>query len=373
MMDRLAYLICMAVSFLFMYSVCGVSSDGHYKKLSLRAMNFFLVFLCLYWALIIGLQNGTGTDYYTYYNMFKNGCPGYYHRIHEYGFFYIADFIGAHMHPQWAYFFLALIQSIGFCIFFKYGKFERPDFFLLVYFTCATSFINSTNALRQFSAMYIFLAGIILLRDKKYIGYVLTIIVAYFFHISAIYLLALLIGRFWFVIKSKWILIAELSVSLVICFVGMDGILNWIAQFTPYKDYIGSSFATTGNRTDFLNIATKLIYIPFFIHLLFLEYDDTDYNSRFFINLGFFCFCIKMMGMSSYYISRFAYHFDTLAYIPLYYYLLWIRRCSMKKEIKLLMYFILLSVMLGPFVAKTCFFPVREYDYHSILSPFFSY
>lgn len=372
MIDRLAFFLCMASSFLFLYSACGVSESGNARKVSRGALNFFLVFLCLYWSLLIGLQYYAGADYPTYYKMFLDGCPGYYFRTREYGFFYLADFVASHFHPQVAFFLIALIQSICFCIFFKYANFERPDLFILVYFTCATAFINSTNGLRQSTAMYIFLIGILFLRDKKYIAYVLTLLIASIFHTSVLYLLVLLVGRFWFTFKNKWIIILELGVSIVICFVGMDDLLNYVAQFTRYRTYIGSSYATTGNRVDLINILTKLIYVPFYVHLLFLDYSEMDKKNLFLVNIGFFCFCIKLMGMSSYYICRFAFHFDVVAYLPMYFYMLSLKKSSMKKEIKLLLYFILLCVMICPFVAKTCFFPVREYAYRSILTPFFN-
>jgi hypothetical protein len=149
---------------------------------------------------------------------------------------------------------------------------------------------------------------------------------------------------------------------------GVDNIVTTLVKRTSYSSYLSSFYFLEQNRVSFINIFTKVIYIPFYLRLLqWLSSHKQNDKDEFIIKLGVIFYCFRLVAMSSFFLMRFAMYFDLLAYIPLYYYLKeLIQHNSRKKWKRMLELFVFLAIIIGLWLLKIIVFPIKEYSYNSI-------
>ena len=251
-----------------------------------EAYKFILFVPAMCWLLLQEMQYYVGSDYPTYYSLFRTNNTGLYQKNYEYGFVFICDIIEKlNLPAQSGFFIIAFIDIFFFCLFITKFNFQRLDIFLLIYFCCATSFINQLNALRQYAAMNIFLLAFYYLYKKQVIKFLILILLACMFHRSAIILTLLYPLRILFNKDSKYLLIFEIFAGIIICIKGIDFIIIRIVQFTPYVHYLNSEYFLESNLASFLNTVTKLIYVPFYLRALKFY---SQFNIQLYIRSNFF-------------------------------------------------------------------------------------
>lgn len=363
----MAYVFCALYSVFLIYFLIG-QYQTKTVLLEKSAYSFILLFPAAYWILLLGLQYYVGTDYPAYYMLFRTNRTGLYKGNKEYGFVLVCAIIEKLGLPaQSGFFIISFIDVLFFCLFFTKFHFHRPDLFLLIYFCCATSFINQMNALRQYVAMNVFCFAFYFLYKKKPIKYLLCILFASVFHRSAILLAVFYPMRMLFKRNSKRLCFVELLLGILFSFKGLDSVIIWFVGFTPYRYYLDSIYFLERNQAGFTNMLTKLIYIPFFIGAI-RHMDSYSAKDRFLVHSGIFFFSIKLMSMSSFFLRRFAMYFDLLSYLPLYVYLvLLISGGKSKSSVKVFELFLFLCVVIVPYLLKTVVAPSGEYLYQSII------
>lgn len=363
----MAYVCCTLYSFFLFYFLVGNYQN---KSLSLtcKAFKFILFFPAFYWLLLLGMQYYVGTDYPTYYKLFETNKTGLYQNSFEYSFVFICNFINKlNLPPQTGFLIISFVDVLFFCLFLLKFDFKRPDLILLIYFCCATAFVNQQNALRQYAAMNIFLFAFYYAYKRKLFKFLFLILFASTFHKTAILLIVIYHFARFFRKQNKKLYIIELFVGVLFCFKGIDSLVVWFVKFAPYAFYLNSDYFLDGNRKSILNIATKLVYFPFFLRSIkFSKYFSE--KEKFLFHSGICFYSIKLVSMSSFFLGRFAMYFDVLAYLPLYLYFVYlIKDKSVKKYSKVFELFIFLCVVIGPYLLKTVVSPVGEYLYKSIL------
>lgn len=373
-LNRFAYVGCALYAVFIFYNARITKEKSINLTFSKGAKTFLLLILVVYWTLLLGLQDNVGTDYPNYYRYFDTGDTGLFYRNKEYGFLIIANFIArCNWDPQVGFIIFSCIESLCFVAFLLQMRIEKIELFLFIYFCCGTSFINSQNALRQYAAMYVFLLAIHYLIKKaslkNIIMFVIVVIVASLFHRSAILLLTFYLVKPLLKVNNKRIWMLALIISIVICVKGIDTLVVAFVRNTPYKSYLDSAYFLEGNRRNMVNIITKLIYVPFYFHYLMRGYSELRNDRyKYLVNIGYICFCFKIMSMSSFFLARFALYFDCLGYIPLYFYFRWLlENNKMHNGNRILVLLIFVCIIVGPFMLKTLAFPKNEYLYKSII------
>ena len=363
------YLGCSVFSvFLFIVARYAVIAKWRFS-LSPESNRALLILPFICWIVLIGSQYNVGTDYVAYYSFFKTGNVELYWFKKEYLFAIIAESIYKYrLNPQVGFFVFAFLQMGGLCVFINKYHFKRYDLFLFVYFYCATVFINQMNTLRQYTAMYVILFAMIYAYKRSFIKYVFCILLAAMFHQSALFLFPFYFLNFLFKKYSLKLFFLYILFTFICLRIGLDFVLIKIVEKTIYSFYLESVFFLEGNKRSVFFLVTKLIYLPFYIRLFLLHLNLSE-KERYFIHLGFFCYCIKLISMSSFFLGRFAMYFDLISYIPLYYYMVCLVKKNryIEKKYRVFELFIFVCACIVPYILKTLVFPSNEYVYQSVL------
>lgn len=368
----MTYCIVLLYSFTFLYIFSG-NYKNNIARINEKALNFILSIPAFLWLIVLGTQYYVGTDYPTYYKYFDSGIDlGLYLVKKEYLFYWLSYFIYKSIFPaQTGFFLFSFIQVFFLCKFLLKMKTDRLDIFIIVYFCCATCFYNQMNALRQYTAMAIFLYSIFFILERKLIKYCACIFFAAMFHISALFLIVLYPFYFLFNLKSGKLYRLFLFLSLLLMYKGIDSLVTFFVAKTSYSFYLNTFYFLEQNRKSFKNIITKLIFFPFYLRVIYwFPVYIKDYTNRdvFLIKLGIIFYGIKLIAMSSFFLSRFSMYFDLIAYVPLYYYLReLIRHNTIKKWQRMIELLLFLSISLGLWFVKVIIAPSGEYAYQSVL------
>mgnify|MGYP002854845330 CR=1 FL=1 len=272
----MTYILLFGFCFFLFYFAAMQSSEQKadvvvFRQISPKGKKFLLFLCCLYMILVLGLQYYVGTDYPAYYGYFDRGTNlALYIRKKEFLFYVIATFIWLSPLPaQTGFFVFGAIQVFFLYKFITKLKFERYDLFFLIYFTCATCFYNQMNALRQFTAMAIFLYAFTFLQEKKILPYIFFVLIASLIHNSAILLLILYPVKKLFSLRNYKFYIVFLFICIPLMIKGLDSIITLFVQKTSYASYLTSSYFLEDNRKGFINILTKFVFFPFYLRTIY--------------------------------------------------------------------------------------------------------
>jgi hypothetical protein len=379
----MTYSICAIVSVFILYYIEHNQGkvnkfgafDQVYSSISGRmALLFFFAILVVYWTLIIGLQYETGTDYVTYREIFSSiNRAKFYSNNFELLFYYIALFlINNKINPQFGFIIIGFIQ---FCCFFWFISKIRIKYyylFIFLYFFVSVAFYNQTNVIRQYTAVYIFLMAIYFMYSRKLVPYLICILIAGLFHISAFLLVPVYFFR-GVLLKCKHY-IFMIVVSFIISIFGIDKLITFVIPFIGknYAHYLTSAYGTTD--IQLINRLTKYIFIPFYLLSIKSRRNLIDSKDIFFYNLGFVSFCIKIGSLSSPLLSRFAYYCEILTIFPLFYLLIYLfkgGKQSSYREERFFALFVFLFMSFSLLFVKLLLFPIGEYAYKSVFSRYF--
>lgn len=326
----------------------------------------FLLPIWIIWLVICGSQDGVGTDYYSYYNIFSNPNETlftYYYK-QEYFFAWIVEFINYFKLPAQTGFFIFYL--IGFLVIIKIStKLHHNTFFIfiLLFIAYSTAFNNQLNGLRQYIALYWGTLSVILLYNKNgIIKFLVCIAIACMFHSSSLlYMPFIFFKYFKNKISYKFCIIFLLS-SIVFSFVGS---YNWIWNnlnfIIPikYMHYIGGDFDTSHGLSK---MVTKLIFLPFYYYSLYLIKDKKLIGFDLYLfQVGFISYCIRLFFMDNIILNRIGVSFILISIFPIYYLL---RYLYINKSFK--KFHIISLFFIAFYLLKVIVFPNQEYLYNSI-------
>lgn len=324
-----------------------------------------LVPVILLYTFIIGFQYEVGSDYKNYYEIFTNmERLNYYYKTKEYLFYYLVLFcykLG--IKGQGVFIVISFIQNNIFFLtlyLLKKRKVEiKYSIFIFLFLTIIGSFFMQMNLIRQYLSIYTLFFSILYLLDGKKIKFVLLVIIASFFHKSAIiflpiYILRKLLKRRY--LKSKYYIL--LLVSLVIGFSNIAYVFfKEIVVYLPnYSNYINSEYM--GKEIHITAKISKLLVVP--ILLLSIKYKKKlSENEEILYNLGFLSFCLKICFLFSELASRVGEIFTIFTIFPIYFNILKSRNKNYKVIVLLYMLFLL--------IIKIVIVPKNEFVYKSYL------
>jgi transmembrane protein EpsG len=271
--------------------------DTNQYKHGLR-VSFFLIFIFL------ALRYNFGNDYHSYLELFQE-VQGYEFsnllktdwKV-EFGWIFLCwicspfGFFGMII-------LLALFNSILFYLLFKrYAPKGYYSLSIFLYLATPELFLIHSSAMRQALSTLIFLFSLRYIYERKIIKYTLCIIVASFFHTSALILLPVYLLTFVRGQISKILGVAVFSLYILIFYFGQYIISNsdvlTIGYFDKYLTYSGVS--SVGSGIGVIYFSVLLILFLFYQRFVNEEYGlifKIAIISYFFIPLSFF---IPMVG-----------------------------------------------------------------------------
>lgn len=323
----------------------------------LFSMPVFLLML-----LVLGLQYNVGTDYYSYFNMAEGTKDlGFIANKSEQLFIYLIYLAQFFSLPQMIFFLAGTIQIVFLALItYEVKKMQfRMDYFFLLYFSLALVFFNQFNGIRQYIAVYIVVFAIFMLMQKKYLLFIVLVLISGFFHSSAFIFLGFLIlpklleKR----ISAKYVVVF-LSVLMVFSLYDSSGLIYRIVEFVPrYSHYIHASYM---RKMAFTEIVTK---IPKLMIVLFaaLVIDRTEESSKYrpLINMAYISCAVMIASFSSTVIWRMYQYFDMFLIFPPLVML-------QNNKTKMLSIFVV-SALVAMLLIKIILMPTGEYMYRSIL------
>ena len=345
---------------------CTYSFSRYYP--SYNKNKFFTYFLFLFpmwviWLIICGGQDAVGTDYTTYYSIFKTQDVTLYYKKLEFKFAYVVEICGfLELDPQTPFYFFYFIGALFFIKILTKLQHESIFIFIILYICISTVFNNQLNGLRQYIALYLCTYALMVLPEAKGVQkFLIYIILAAFIHSSSFLLLPLVILRFYPNITFKGALIL-LIFSIIFGALGGYSIIIAHLSFlipTHYQHYIGGTFDIGYGISKTI---TKLIFIPFYFYSLYLLKDKKlDCYNLYLYKIGLIGYSIRVMFLNNLIFNRIGNTFLLISMLPLYFLLrdLYINQ----KYIK----FILITTFFITFyLSKVLLFPTQEYLYKSI-------
>lgn len=336
---------------------------------NLKPKNRFLSYLLvlspvwIIWLIICGGQYYVGTDYETYYNIFKYADTDHYHFKHEHIFAWIVEcssYLG--FHPQTTFFIFYFIGFIFLIYIISKLNHKTSFIYIFIYLTISTVFHNQLNTLRQYIASYIITSAIIFLYNKKgRLKFILLTICASLIHLSSVFVLpfALLEEKYKFNYKTaKNLLILSL---IFLCVGNLSWIINIFIELIPiqYKQYLGGALDFSNNVLFFI---PKLIFVPlYFYSLVLLKKNYIQGLDLFLYKIGFISYCIRLFFMNNNIFNRIGDLFILLSIFPIYYLLSYLYLTKKNKT-----YYCICIFFICFYLLKVLIFAKQEYLYNSI-------
>ncbi len=323
----------------------------------------FLAPLWIIWLFICGGQYKVGTDYETYYKIFKNGETSIFYVKMEYLFAWLVDFSHSLSLPPQTLFFI--FYSIGFFFLIRILILLHHNtcfIFILLYISYSTVFNNQLNGLRQFIAIYICTYAIMQLNKKNGIKYfLLYTLFAFLIHSSSILILPFIFFKRATTLSYRWCYIILFLSILFACFGSYEWLLSHFNFLIPqhYQHYIGGTFDTS---TGILKTITKLIFIPFYIYSIYIiKQSNINKYDTFLFKVGILGYCIRLIFLNNYILNRIGDLFLIISLLPLYFLL---RDLYLKQKYGQFCLFCSFFILF--YLTKVIIFPAQEYLYKSI-------
>ncbi len=188
----------------------------------------------------------------------------------------------------------ALLLSVGIVKLCKSYS-VNPAMSLMLYFCLGTYVMLSLAAFKQGMAMGILLIALPYAQQKRYVRYVVLVLIAMLFHFYAVvYLLVpLLFGKPWG--KTTWIMVAAAVATLLTYESTLGALMESV-------DEMGGDIAAEelfdGNSINLLRVV--VYWVPGLMALVFRHH--VNYNStkmeNLFVNLSVLCACILTIGLA---------------------------------------------------------------------------
>lgn len=252
---------------LFAFLLYFTSKNVSYKQsVAMQNARHWYSLPSAYWCCIIifaffsGMRWDVGVDYLSYLHTYQealNGMNWQRERGIEEAYVFITNtFAFLQIHPTLYFALFAVIQLFFFLLAFRTKKDVVP--YMMIVLILGESYLSWMNGIRQMIAACIFVWASLFIENKRFIPYIFAIILAYFFHHSALILIPIFLLSYdktiW---KNKWICLA----IVVICFV-LGNMPSWIFlldRISMLLSFIGYDYYAV-QMDDLLNVENFVTY-----------------------------------------------------------------------------------------------------------------
>lgn len=263
--------------------------------------------IVLLFSLVAGLRAvSVGIDTKTYHNIFTNISIGQTDKIYaiEKGFIYICKGLLSLWNNNQFLLFLFGFVSYGLCIFRLWKDREYISFRWAVLVYNVLFFAFSLNGLRQFVAVSIVFFATTFIREGKYIKFVIAIMIASLFHLSAIAGLAYLIFEIFFL---KYF---ELKRKLIVSsFIGICGLFG----FSIFSDLMNKYMGFFEDRVQSFGFM-MLIKLALLVLSVFFMEKSSDPDEQ------YFCFGSRYNYFVGLLLNSLSYFFMYMGRVGMYFY-----------------------------------------------------
>lgn len=308
----IVYISMLLISIFFLYIA------GKMHKKWERVVCYILAVLPFF--LVSALRYDLGTDYLRRYHYDYNRiAQGIYVKNLELGFQAMVKFCLLFTKESYLLFVVTSAIIIG-CIMYRIIKSSKNPILSVFIFFLGGFFFDSLNIMRQYLAMsMVFFAYPFLLEKKKWIWYILCVIIAGMMHSSAFVMLMLLLLTKKMLVSWKWVL--PCAVILLIVNENLLQIIGWFLQGTRFNVYLTGKFAQ--GDVSYLFIAENLIIYALFYYIYQKNQkrDSIEKTDILFLNIQGLALLTMVLGACHMLFIRSALYFSIFQVISLPYYI----------------------------------------------------
>lgn len=262
-----------------------------------------------FWALVsasilvavAALRWHVGTDYWTYdglYANYKSTPWGEYSLFSEPGIRVLAR-LASWIHDDSAVMFaLASLLTVGLSVSTIYRRSPMIALSVLLY-VITGAWQGSFNGVRQYLACAIIFAGHRYVIDRKFTKYMLVVILAMLFHVSA-----LAMAFLWFVPLKRLgtLRAAGLMIAAALGLTVYSYATSLIGLFKgPIAVEAGSYLVRQVNP-----LRVAMAFVPLVLYIFLTRRDRLDAKAHFYVNIAFINAAVMIAGANSAYLTRFA-------------------------------------------------------------------
>lgn len=322
----------MAVYFIGLFIVFANSILTYQKRIRVhdyRTFEKFYWFTCIYLCVIAAIRYDVGQDYGAYLEIFYGSEmtvrePGY-RLINT-----ISSWLGFS-----GQFTIALygIMTVVFAFLFIRNNSKFPVISVYIYFCFSAFYLQSLNIIRQALAIYIFYYSIKYIKERKFVKYILTILIgALFGHLTILVTIPL-----YFIISRKYTWKFKIIVVVIISLSAK--LVQTLLLYTPYGFYF--QFGNAGKNVSFTFILETILCLFFFLQAKKMEEENIEFYNMNFVLLCFTGMTVLNLNSAlAQYLERVMYYFvpAQLILIPEYLY------ATKRKDIKIFAIIIIFAI-----------------------------
>lgn len=246
---------------------------------------------------VAALRWRVGTDYVSYsvnYEEYKTQPLGW---LDEPGIRIIARLSGLLRDDYTTMFAIASIITVGLTVATLYSRSRTFAFAVLIYILSA-SWQGSFNGIRQYLACAVLFAGHKLILDRRFTPYVVIVLIAALFHVSA--LVAIL---FYWVPRKRMsrrntILLLAIAAIAIAAYDQLGAVFEWVKQ----EDVTAGSYFE--RDVSFLRVLFAVA--PVFVYWIFTNRREWATEGYFYVNMLIVNAAVFIASSGSAYVARFA-------------------------------------------------------------------
>lgn len=316
------------------------------------------------YTILLSFQDGVGTDYESYLNVFKLNQIELYKLKGEYLFYYIITYLNVYIEKKEIFFIIFYsILNIAFFYWLYISKVKKKWIMLFLCLSLINMQQFQINTLRtSIAIMFVSCIGIFIYENKKINVFIFTMLAMFFhrsgiFSIAVLFLLCLIAGRKLKINNSKIVKIFILVFFTIFSLIFINKIINsslFIKIIPFYKHHLLSGL---GRTPEIKQLILKYWNIGIYIYAILIV-DRLNKRQSFFFNLGIYCYTLRMIFLNVYIFNRFTQYYLFFSIYPIYYLL----EDRIKKRKILEIYLIVLYIFI-PYFLKITILASGEYEY----------
>lgn len=244
-----------------------------YKLCNARSIHYFPVVIFLFFLFILSAFRSVGTDYESYVSYFVNASKLNGDDVNiELGYFYLNKFVRYFSDNPISIFVITTFINISLFIIPILKKADKLLLCLSLLAYVSLYYFPAYNILRIYIAAGFTFYSIDYLLNRKYILYILVIVVAVFFHKSALIML--------FPLICYWIYIHKVVLFYLFLFLALFG-MYYMIDFFPLLGlndrYVG--YVKEINKDSFAGLGVLLFHAPVLALVYYARYKYPNDNT----------------------------------------------------------------------------------------------
>ena len=272
---------------------------GRNGRIHLRPELVSVIVLALILMFVSGFRYQVGTDYMNYFRWSVGDWGDVFHDIftfQEGGFSLLTKLSRLVWDHGQSLILFSAILTIGLYVFTICRN--SPSFLLsMLFYLFLGQWQGGFNGIRQYLASAILFAGHRLILNKKLWKYLLVVLVASSFHVSAI---VMVIPFFLLNRKADMTQLVLLALGAIVIRISYDFIFSVIGSVKDKTMDLENAYLSTN-----VNIFRILVaFVPVILYLIQCRKDNLDREQNFYVNALFFHAFSMLAGMGSAYFGR---------------------------------------------------------------------